>query len=101
MLVGYVRAIDLGFPLTIPRTIFHDMIAGGTFCFLLSSRFAGPVVKLDRVKPRVKGFQGKVQQAYAEGTLFFYLLFLRLFPATPNFFINMASYWVRKISYLS
>eukprot|EP01138_Halocafeteria_seosinensis_P015879 gb/GECG01016205.1/.p1 GENE.gb/GECG01016205.1/~~gb/GECG01016205.1/.p1 ORF type:complete len:362 (+),score=35.98 gb/GECG01016205.1/:1-1086(+) len=77
---------------TLATSIFCAL--GGTFCFLLSSMFAGPVVRQPKIKAQVTGFQARVQQAYSEGTLFFYLLFLRLFPATPNFFLNMASYWV-------
>ncbi|XP_068597282.1 transmembrane protein 41A-B-like [Brachionichthys hirsutus] len=59
---------------------------GSTFCFLLSSAFGKRHV--------VQVFPGKVallQRKVEENrsSLFFFLLFLRFFPMTPNWFLNI------------
>uniref|UniRef100_A0A3Q3WAA0 VTT domain-containing protein n=1 Tax=Mola mola TaxID=94237 RepID=A0A3Q3WAA0_MOLML len=59
---------------------------GSTFCFLLSSAFGKQHV--------VQFFPGKVallQRKVEENrsSLFFFLLFLRFFPMTPNWFLNI------------
>ncbi|KAL4609014.1 transmembrane protein 41A-A-like isoform X1 [Arapaima gigas] len=61
---------------------------GSMFCYLLSQGFGKQHV--------VRWFPGKVallQKKVEENrsSLFFFLLFLRLFPMTPNWFLNMAS----------
>ncbi|XP_068101172.1 transmembrane protein 41A isoform X2 [Hyperolius riggenbachi] len=61
---------------------------GATFCYLLSRAFGKHLV--------VRYFPGKVsmlQRKVEENRsgLFFFLLFLRLFPMTPNWFLNLSS----------
>ncbi|XP_071505286.1 transmembrane protein 41A-like [Diadema antillarum] len=61
---------------------------GATFCYLLS-HFFGRTLIMTYCAERVKPLQ-KLVQDNLEG-LFFFLLFLRLFPMSPNWFLNMAS----------
>ncbi|GAA6229039.1 transmembrane protein 41A-B-like [Lates japonicus] len=59
---------------------------GSTFCFLLSSTFGKQhVVQL--FPEKVALLQRKVEQN--RSSLFFFLLFLRFFPMTPNWFLNI------------
>ncbi|XP_018549327.1 transmembrane protein 41A-B [Lates calcarifer] len=59
---------------------------GSTFCFLLSSTFGKQhVVQL--FPEKVALLQMKVEQN--RSSLFFFLLFLRFFPMTPNWFLNI------------
>ncbi|XP_008296041.1 transmembrane protein 41A-B [Stegastes partitus] len=60
--------------------------SGSTFCFLLSSTFGKQhVVKL--FPEKVALLQRKVEEN--RSSLFFFLLFLRFFPMTPNWFLNI------------
>jgi uncharacterized membrane protein YdjX (TVP38/TMEM64 family) len=61
--------------------------AGATCCYYLSARFHGFVVstfstKLNQFREMISGH---------EKDLFYYLLFLRMTPFIPNWFINVAS----------
>ncbi|XP_029377328.1 transmembrane protein 41A-B-like [Echeneis naucrates] len=59
---------------------------GSTFCFLLSSVFGKHhVVQL--FPDKVALLQRKVEENHS--SLFFFLLFLRFFPMTPNWFLNI------------
>ncbi|XP_061767343.1 transmembrane protein 41A-B-like isoform X1 [Nerophis ophidion] len=59
---------------------------GSTFCYLLSSAFGKQHVV--RVFPeKVALLQRKVEEN--RSSLFFFLLFLRFFPMTPNWFLNI------------
>ncbi|XP_029306372.1 transmembrane protein 41A-B-like [Cottoperca gobio] len=59
---------------------------GSTFCFLLSSTFGKQHVV--RFFPeKVALLQRKVEEN--RSSLFFFLLFLRFFPMTPNWFLNI------------
>lgn len=59
---------------------------GSTFCFLLSSNFGKQhVVQL--FPEKVTLLQRKVEEN--RSSLFFFLLFLRFFPMTPNWFLNI------------
>ena len=61
---------------------------GASLCYLLSALIAKPLV--DRfAHGRVQNLQRQLQQHRQD--LFYYLLFTRMFPFTPNWFINMAS----------
>ncbi|XP_068423375.1 transmembrane protein 41A-B [Clinocottus analis] len=59
---------------------------GSTFCFLLSSAFGKQQV-VQRFPQKVALLQRKVEEN--RSSLFFFLLFLRFFPMTPNWFLNI------------
>ncbi|NXD15233.1 TM41A protein, partial [Nothocercus nigrocapillus] len=62
--------------------------AGATVCYLLSGAFGKGL--LEHYFPRqVAALQGKVEEN--RSCLFFFLLFLRLFPMTPNWFLNLSA----------
>ncbi|XP_056441465.1 transmembrane protein 41A-B-like [Gadus chalcogrammus] len=62
--------------------------SGSTFCYLLSSAFGKEhVIRL--FPDKVALLQRKVEEN--KRSLFFFLLFLRLFPMTPNWFLNVTS----------
>uniref|UniRef100_K7GIE5 Transmembrane protein 41A n=1 Tax=Pelodiscus sinensis TaxID=13735 RepID=K7GIE5_PELSI len=61
---------------------------GATCCYLLSASFGKQFV-VCWFPERVAMLQKKVEQN--RSSLFFFLLFLRLFPMTPNWFLNLAS----------
>ncbi|XP_069790109.1 transmembrane protein 41A-like isoform X2 [Narcine bancroftii] len=61
---------------------------GATFCFLLS-RVYGKQFVVRRFPERLSMLQQKVQEN--RNSLFFFLLFLRFFPMTPNWFLNITS----------
>ncbi|MBN3295175.1 T41AB protein, partial [Amia calva] len=61
---------------------------GSTFCYLLSRTFGKR--HIDRLFPdKVALLQRKVEEN--RSSLFFFLLFLRFFPMTPNWFLNITS----------
>ncbi|XP_026165024.1 transmembrane protein 41A-B-like [Mastacembelus armatus] len=60
--------------------------SGSTFCFLLSSAFGKQYVVL-LFPEKVALLQRKVEEN--RSSLFFFLLFLRFFPMTPNWFLNI------------
>ncbi|XP_043992660.1 transmembrane protein 41A-B-like [Gambusia affinis] len=59
---------------------------GSTFCFLLSSTFGKQYV-VYFFPEKVALLQMKVEEN--RSSLFFFLLFLRFFPMTPNWFLNI------------
>ncbi|XP_039612278.1 transmembrane protein 41A-B-like [Polypterus senegalus] len=61
---------------------------GSTFCYLLSKTFGKQHIV--RIFPeKVAMLQRKVEEN--QSSLFFFLLFLRFFPMTPNWFLNVTS----------
>lgn len=60
--------------------------SGSTFCFLLSSAFGKQYV-VQLFPDKVDLLQRKVEEN--RSSLFFFLLFLRFFPMTPNWFLNI------------
>ncbi|XP_041865794.1 transmembrane protein 41A-B-like [Melanotaenia boesemani] len=60
--------------------------SGSTFCFLLSSVFGKQYV-VHFFPEKVALLQRKVEEN--RSSLFFFLLFLRFFPMTPNWFLNI------------
>ncbi|XP_051276802.1 transmembrane protein 41A-B [Dicentrarchus labrax] len=60
--------------------------SGSTFCFLLSSAFGKQHV-VQFFPEKVALLQRKVEEN--RSSLFFFLLFLRFFPMTPNWFLNI------------
>ena len=64
--------------------------SGATLCYALSAALARPLV--ERQFPgRLADLRGRVDKHKEAGTLPAFLLFLRLTPAVPNWFVNMAS----------
>uniref|UniRef100_UPI0037E7A563 transmembrane protein 41A-B-like n=1 Tax=Semicossyphus pulcher TaxID=241346 RepID=UPI0037E7A563 len=60
--------------------------SGSTFCYLLSSAFGKQYV-VQVFPEKVALLQRKVEEN--RSSLFFFLLFLRFFPMTPNWFLNI------------
>ncbi|KAK1344066.1 hypothetical protein QTO34_014625 [Cnephaeus nilssonii] len=61
---------------------------GATCCYLLSSMFGKQLV-VSYFPDKVALLQKKVEEN--RNSLFFFLLFLRLFPMTPNWFLNLSA----------
>lgn len=61
---------------------------GATCCYLLSSVFGKQLV-VSYFPDKVAPLQRKVEEN--RNSLFFFLLFLRLFPMTPNWFLNLSA----------
>ncbi|XP_062964468.1 transmembrane protein 41A [Cynocephalus volans] len=61
---------------------------GATCCYLLSSIFGKQLV-VSYFPDKVALMQRKVEEN--RNSLFFFLLFLRLFPMTPNWFLNLSA----------
>ncbi|XP_072034536.1 transmembrane protein 41A-like [Amphiura filiformis] len=61
---------------------------GATCCYLLSYAF-GRTLVLKYFNNRVAPLQNKIQENLQ--SLFFFLLFLRFFPMSPNWFLNITS----------
>ncbi|XP_065496383.1 transmembrane protein 41A isoform X1 [Caloenas nicobarica] len=61
---------------------------GATCCYLLSGAF-GKRLLVHYFPEKVALLQGKVEEN--RSCLFFFLLFLRLFPMTPNWFLNLSA----------
>ncbi|XP_053327735.1 transmembrane protein 41A [Spea bombifrons] len=61
---------------------------GATCCYLLSYAFGKQIVS-QYFPEKVSVLQAKVEEN--RSSLFFFLLFLRLFPMTPNWFLNLTS----------
>lgn len=62
--------------------------AGSTVCYLLSQAFGKRYI-VSLFPDKVSMLQGKVEEN--QDCLFFFLLFLRFFPMTPNWFLNMSA----------
>ncbi|KAM8855201.1 transmembrane protein 41A-A [Spinachia spinachia] len=61
---------------------------GSTMCYLLSKAFGMRYI-INLFPDKVSMLQRKVEEN--QDGLFFFLLFLRFFPMTPNWFLNMAA----------
>ncbi|CAL8267777.1 unnamed protein product [Lota lota] len=61
---------------------------GSTMCYLLSQAFGKHYI-ISMFPDKVSLLQKKVEEN--KDCLFFFLLFLRFFPMTPNWFLNMAA----------
>ena len=66
------------------------LTAGGTLCYLLNKYLLRDFALLV-IPERVKGFQRMVEWQASRGNLVYFMLFLRLTPLAPNWFVNMAS----------
>lgn len=61
---------------------------GSTMCYLLSKAFGKRYIT-NLFPDKVSLLQGKIEEN--QDCLFFFLLFLRFFPMTPNWFLNMSA----------
>ncbi|KAE8898300.1 hypothetical protein PF005_g27286 [Phytophthora fragariae] len=91
---GTVLPLMLAFPLVCVLTA-----CGASCCYLLSQNLASEDIVLslsERLLPgKLHALRHKIEDAGARGQLPFLLLFLRVFPFTPNWFLNMASPWLQ------
>lgn len=83
LLAGALFGAGAGFIVTSILTA-----CGATNCYLLSKNFGKPIV-IRKFKDRLAFLQEKVEANM--DCLFYFLLFLRLFPMSPNWFLNIAS----------
>jgi len=83
LLAGAIFGLPIGFTLTSILTA-----SGATFCFLLA-RFAGQDFATKYFPTRMAGFKKQLEEN--SHRLPYFLLFLRLFPCSPNWAINMCS----------
>ena len=60
---------------------------GGYTCYLLSLFFLADVVH-NNLKDKFIAISSKVKEH--EGNLFFYMCFLRVFPGSPNWLMNIS-----------
>ena len=77
--------------LSIPNLVKHPftcLAPGASLCYLLA-RAVGREAAVTYFPARVQSFREKLEQNREE--LPFFLLFLRLFPMSPNWALNMAS----------
>ncbi|KAK2151350.1 hypothetical protein LSH36_366g01008 [Paralvinella palmiformis] len=83
LLGGALFGLWYGFPLACVLTA-----AGATNCYMLS-KFCGKDYIMKYFPDRIASFQQKIEEN--GDSLFFFLLFLRLFPISPNWFMNMVA----------
>ncbi|XP_033103864.1 transmembrane protein 41A-like [Anneissia japonica] len=83
ILGGSLFGLWVAFPLCCLLTAI-----GATFCYLLSLSF-GRTVIMQYFSDKILAMEKKVQENLQ--SLFFFLLFLRLFPMSPNWFLNVSS----------
>ncbi|GLE05346.1 hypothetical protein PINS_up014359 [Pythium insidiosum] len=99
LFAGALLPLHVAFPLVATLTA-----CGASFCFLLSRFLASEEIVhgvCDRVLPgKLQQLRSQVDDAKRDGRLLFLLLFLRIFPFTPNWFLNMASPWLQVPLYL-
>jgi len=85
LLAGHLFGITVAFPLVCLLTAI-----GATMAFMLSRCFASIFVR--RFFPvRVNTLRRRVTAEEKNGSLFYFLLFLRLFPVSPNWLLNILS----------
>ena len=86
--------MSVAFPLVCTLTT-----CGASCCYLLSKNLASEAIVLhlsDRLLPgQLLKLRQKIEDARTQEQLPFVLLFLRVFPFTPNWFLNMASPWLQ------
>ncbi|XP_014681253.1 PREDICTED: transmembrane protein 41A-like [Priapulus caudatus] len=83
ILAGALFTLWVAFPLVCLLTA-----CGATCCFLMSHLFGRKLVQ-QHLPEKMHLLQNKIDEN--RDRLFFFLLFLRLFPMTPNWFLNIAS----------
>jgi len=83
ILGGAIFGVTIGFPLVCLLTAF-----GATCCYLLSNFFAKDYI-LKHFSEKITAIQSQISEN--KRGLFFVLLSLRLFPMSPNWFMNIVS----------
>ncbi|EQC30640.1 hypothetical protein SDRG_11695 [Saprolegnia diclina VS20] len=90
LLAGVLLPLHVAFPVVCVLTM-----CGASCCYLLSSTLGSRerlVAVTDYLLPgKLDTLQAKITQAQDENRLFFVLLFLRIFPFSPNWLLNIAS----------
>lgn len=97
MLTGYLTQNILGgllygfwaFPLVSLLTA-----VGSTLSYLLSQIVLGEIVLERFARSNLTYLRRRVERNRDNGNLFYYLLFLRLFPFSPNWYVTAASDFV-------
>ena len=69
-------------------TVILTSSTGASLCYMLSSHFAKDVIE-SRFKSMIRSFRTSIHEH--KENVFNYLLFLRMTPFMPNWFINLAS----------
>ncbi|OQS08010.1 SNARE associated Golgi protein [Thraustotheca clavata] len=99
ILAGVLLPIHIAFPVVSALTMI-----GASCCYLLSSTLGSRerlVALTDYLLPgKLEVLQNKITQAHEDNRLFFVLLFLRIFPFSPNWLLNIASPYLRIPIYL-
>ncbi|RLN70256.1 hypothetical protein BBJ28_00026509 [Nothophytophthora sp. Chile5] len=89
---------------TLPLAVAFPLVClltatGASCCFLLSKWLASEEIVLgvcERLLPgKLQALRMKIEDARERGQLPFLLLFLRVFPFSPNWFLNLASPWLK------
>ncbi|KAF0686413.1 Aste57867_21784 [Aphanomyces stellatus] len=90
IIAGVLLPIHIAFPLVCTLTT-----CGASSCYFLSSTLGsheGLLSVTDYFLPgKLDMLQRRIDTARDEGRLFYVLLFLRIFPFMPNWFLNMSS----------
>lgn len=84
---GALFGSAVGIPLVCALTT-----AGASCSYLMSASYGGAVVR--RLEARVAPVRDHVRQAERNGTLWWYLLFARVLPFSPNWLLNLCAPWV-------
>jgi len=85
LLAGHLFGISIAFPLVCLLTA-----CGASFAFLLSRFFASSFVQ-SFFPEQVVNLRQRISIEEKKGSLIYFLLFLRLFPASPNWLLNILS----------
>lgn len=93
LFAGAILPLSVAFPLVAVLTAL-----GASNCYLLSHFLASESVVAgvcERVLPgKLPQLRAQLAHSQAAGELFYLLLFLRVFPFSPNWFLNLASPWL-------
>lgn len=99
LFAGALLPLHVAFPLVAALTA-----CGASFCFLLSRFLASEAIVTgvcDKFLPNKLGqLRQQIETAKRGGGLLYMLLFLRVFPFSPNWFLNLASPWLQVPLYL-
>eukprot|EP00455_Lapot_gusevi_P001124 TRINITY_DN10458_c0_g1_i1.p1 TRINITY_DN10458_c0_g1~~TRINITY_DN10458_c0_g1_i1.p1 ORF type:complete len:282 (+),score=44.15 TRINITY_DN10458_c0_g1_i1:79-846(+) len=85
LMSGALFGVQYGFPLVCILTA-----TGASCCYGLSSIFGSKLAQA-YFERRITHLQAVIERERNKNNLFFFCLFLRIFPFTPNFFLNLAS----------
>jgi len=77
--------------LTAQALIALSATTGASMCYLMSRSLRLGDVARDVNPPRFEDFEKRVARERREGNLFWFLLFIRLTPLFPNWFVNLVS----------